>query len=116
MLCKAMEERGRPMKAMAHSMVQRSICDYKVRMGNSISSLPSQLDVNLPDRFGLEYAVADGEEDYNPLTTGKPMPVMIQRAVFGSLVRFFALLIEHYGGRWPFWLSPLQEIILTVNQ
>ena len=57
-----------------------------------------QLDVNLPDRFGLEYAVAAGEEDYNPLTPGKAMPVMIHRAVFGSLERFYALLIEHYGG------------------
>ncbi|KAL1963915.1 hypothetical protein VTN77DRAFT_7721 [Rasamsonia byssochlamydoides] len=75
-----------------------------------------QLDMNLPQRFGLEYQVAPGEEDYNPDTPGKATPVLIHRAIFGSLERFLALLIEHYAGRWPFWLSPRQGIILTVQQ
>ncbi|ODH17069.1 threonine-tRNA ligase [Paracoccidioides brasiliensis] len=75
-----------------------------------------QLDMNLPQRFELGYAVAEGEEDYNPATPGKAMPVLIHRAIFGSLERFFALLIENYNGRWPFWLSPRQGIILTVSQ
>ncbi|KAL2853387.1 hypothetical protein BJY01DRAFT_206970 [Aspergillus pseudoustus] len=75
-----------------------------------------QLDMNLPQRFGLEYQVAEGEEDYNPATPGRATPVMIHRANFGSLERFLALLIEQYNGRWPFWLSPRQGIILTVNQ
>ncbi|KAL4788579.1 hypothetical protein BJX76DRAFT_684 [Aspergillus varians] len=75
-----------------------------------------QLDMNLPQRFGLEYQVAEGEEDYNPATPGRATPVMIHRANFGSLERFLALLIEQYSGRWPFWLSPRQGIILTVNQ
>lgn len=75
-----------------------------------------QLDMNLPQRFGLEYQVAEGEEDYTPTTPGKATPVMIHRAIFGSLERFLALLIEQYAGRWPFWLSPRQGIILTVNQ
>ncbi|EEP78019.1 threonyl-tRNA synthetase [Uncinocarpus reesii 1704] len=75
-----------------------------------------QLDMNLPQRFGLEYMVPEGEEDYNASTDGKGTPVLIHRAIFGSLERFFALLIEHYNGRWPFWLSPRQAIILTVNQ
>ncbi|KKK21333.1 hypothetical protein ARAM_004080 [Aspergillus rambellii] len=75
-----------------------------------------QLDMNLPQRFGLEYQVAEGEEDYNPATPGKATPVLVHRANFGSLERFLALLIEQYGGRWPFWLSPRQGIILTVNQ
>ncbi|KAL2822353.1 hypothetical protein BDW59DRAFT_149533 [Aspergillus cavernicola] len=75
-----------------------------------------QLDMNLPQRFGLEYQVAEGEEDYNPATPGRATPVMIHRANFGSLERFLALLIEQYAGRWPFWLSPRQGIILTVNQ
>ncbi|PGG99730.1 threonine-tRNA ligase [Blastomyces parvus] len=75
-----------------------------------------QLDMNLPQRFELEYAVAEGEEDYNPETPGRAMPVLIHRAIFGSLERFFALLIEKYNGRWPFWLSPRQGIILTVSQ
>jgi threonyl-tRNA synthetase len=75
-----------------------------------------QLDMNLPQRFGLEYQVAEGEEDYNPATPGVATPVLVHRAVFGSLERFLALLIEHHGGHWPFWLSPRQAIILTVNQ
>ena len=75
-----------------------------------------QLDMNLPERFELEYMTAEGEADYNPETLGRATPVLIHRAIFGSLERFFALLIEKYNGRWPFWLSPRQGIILTVNQ
>ena len=75
-----------------------------------------QLDMNLPQRFGLEYHVSEDEEEYNPSTPGKATPVLIHRAIFGSLERFLALLIEQYNGHWPFWLSPRQGIILTVNQ
>ena len=75
-----------------------------------------QLDMNLPQRFELEYQVAEGEEDYNPATPGVARPVLVHRAIFGSLERFLALLIEQHGGHWPFWLSPRQGIILTVNQ
>ncbi|GAB1199209.1 hypothetical protein APSETT444_008555 [Aspergillus pseudonomiae] len=75
-----------------------------------------QLDMNLPQRFGLEYQVAEGEEDYNPATPGRATPVLVHRANFGSIERFLALLIEQYAGRWPFWLSPRQGIVLTVNQ
>ncbi|EED21399.1 threonyl-tRNA synthetase [Talaromyces stipitatus ATCC 10500] len=74
-----------------------------------------QLDLNLPQRFELEYQVAEGEPDYNPNTPGKATPVLIHRAIFGSLERFLAILIELYAGRWPFWLSPRQGIILTVQ-
>ncbi|PCG96812.1 Aminoacyl-tRNA synthetase, class II [Penicillium occitanis (nom. inval.)] len=74
-----------------------------------------QLDLNLPQRFELEYQVAEGEPDYEPNTPGKATPVLIHRAIFGSLERFLALLIERYAGRWPFWLSPRQGIILTVQ-
>ncbi|KAJ5551995.1 Aminoacyl-tRNA synthetase class II [Penicillium sp. DV-2018c] len=75
-----------------------------------------QLDMNLPRRFELEYQVAEGEPDYNPATPGVATPVLIHRAIFGSLERFLALLIEEHGGHWPFWLSPRQAVILTVNQ
>jgi threonyl-tRNA synthetase len=75
-----------------------------------------QLDMNLPQRFELEYTTAEGEPDYDPATQGRATPVLIHRAIFGSLERFLALLIEKYEGRWPFWLSPRQGIILTVNQ
>lgn len=74
-----------------------------------------QLDLNLPQRFGLEYVVVDSEPDWNPATPGRAAPVLIHRAIFGSFERFLALLIEHHNGRWPFWLSPRQAIILTVN-
>lgn len=65
-----------------------------------------QLDFQLPERFGLEYVDTDGT---------KQRPVMIHRAVFGSLERFFAILCEHTAGRWPLWLSPNQILVLPVS-
>ena len=65
-----------------------------------------QLDFNLPEKFKLEYQKADG-------SYGRP--VMIHRAVLGSVERMFAILCEHYGGKWPFWLSPRQICIVTVD-
>ena len=64
-----------------------------------------QLDMALPERFDLEYTAADGS---------RLRPVMIHRAIFGSLERFFGILIEHFVGRFPLWLSPSQVRILTV--
>lgn len=75
-----------------------------------------QLDMNLPERFKLKYTVAQNQADYDPATPGLARPVLIHRAIFGSLERFFALLSEHYDGKWPFWLSPRQAMIITVNQ
>ncbi|MFV0340419.1 MAG: threonine--tRNA ligase [Parachlamydiaceae bacterium] len=64
-----------------------------------------QLDMALPDRFSLEYIDKDGV---------RKRPVMIHRAIFGSMERFFGILIEHYAGKFPLWLSPSQVRILTV--
>ena len=64
-----------------------------------------QLDMSLPERFELKYTNEHGEE---------VRPVMIHRALFGSIERFFAILIEHYKGRFPLWLSPTQVAILAV--
>lgn len=64
-----------------------------------------QLDMALPEKFELEYTAADGS---------KQRPVMIHRAIFGSVERFFGILIEHFSGRFPLWLSPVQVRILTV--
>lgn len=64
-----------------------------------------QLDFNLPERFDLEYVDRDG---------GRPRPVMIHRALFGSIERFFGVLLEHYGGVLPVWLSPVQARVLPV--
>ncbi|KOS17690.1 putative threonine--tRNA ligase [Escovopsis weberi] len=83
-----------------------------------------QLDFQLPKRFDLEYQAPAPELEARGKTTEDPellaqygpvRPVMIHRAVLGSVERLMALLIENYGGRWPFWLNPKQAIILTVN-
>ncbi len=58
-----------------------------------------QVDPNLPERFGLEYTAADGS---------RQRPIMIHRALFGSIERFFAILLEHYAGAFPAWLAPVQ--------
>jgi threonyl-tRNA synthetase len=65
-----------------------------------------QLDYNLPQRFGLEYVGADN---------GRHQPVMIHRALFGSVERFFAILLEHYAGALPTWLMPTQVVVLPVR-
>jgi threonyl-tRNA synthetase len=64
-----------------------------------------QVDPNLPERFELEYTGADGE---------KHRPIMIHRALFGSIERFFAILLEHYAGAFPVWLSPVQVVAIPV--
>ncbi|KAK4229122.1 mitochondrial putative threonine--tRNA ligase [Podospora fimiseda] len=83
-----------------------------------------QLDFQLPKRFNLEYmAPAPLLEKRGETTTdpellahyGPVAPVMIHRAVLGSVERLMALLIEHYNGKWPFWLNPRQAVIVTVN-
>ncbi|HEY8066453.1 MAG TPA: threonine--tRNA ligase [Methylosinus sp.] len=67
----------------------------------------TQVDFNLPGRFGAFYIGADSE---------KKTPVMIHRAMFGSLERFTGILIEHYAGHLPLWLSPLQIVVCTITQ
>ena len=66
-----------------------------------------QLDMNLPERFDLTYVGADGE---------KHRPVMIHRVVFGSIERFMAILVEHFGGAFPMWLAPVQARIMTITE
>lgn len=70
-----------------------------------------QLDFQLPIRFDLQYTTQSKEE-------GKQFarPVMIHRAMLGSVERMFAVLCEHYGGKWPFWLSPRQVMIIPVHE
>jgi threonyl-tRNA synthetase len=65
-----------------------------------------QLDFNLPERFDLEYTGPDGS---------KQRPVMIHRALFGSIERFFAVLLEHYAGAFPVWLAPVQAIGIPIG-
>ncbi len=66
-----------------------------------------QFDFNLPARFELEYVGEDGE---------RHRPVMVHRALFGSLERFFGVLIEHYGGAFPLWLAPVQIGLVPISE
>ena len=66
-----------------------------------------QLDFNLPERFGLEYTASDGS---------RQRPVMIHRALFGSVERFFGVLLEHYAGAFPVWLAPVQAVAVPVAE
>ena len=66
-----------------------------------------QLDFQLPQRFGAEYIGADGE---------KHRPIMIHRVIFGSIERFIGILIEHYAGKFPMWLAPVQVKLLPVSE
>lgn len=65
-----------------------------------------QVDFNLPQRFGISYIEEDGQ---------RHQPIMIHRALMGSLERFFGCLIEHYGGAFPTWLAPTQVILLPIT-
>jgi threonyl-tRNA synthetase len=64
-----------------------------------------QVDYNLPKRFGLEYQAADGT---------RQQPIMIHRALFGSIERFFGILVEHYAGAFPPWLAPVQVVGIPI--
>jgi len=66
-----------------------------------------QVDMNLPERLDASYIGEDGE---------KHRPVMLHRALFGSLERFAGILIEHYAGRFPLWLAPLQVVVATITE
>ena len=65
-----------------------------------------QFDFTLPRRFGLEYIAEDGK---------KHQPLMVHRALFGSVERFFGILLEHYAGAFPVWLAPVQAIVLPIT-
>ncbi|TXI93367.1 MAG: threonine--tRNA ligase [Neisseriales bacterium] len=66
-----------------------------------------QLDFNLPERLGASYIAEDGS---------KKIPVMLHRAALGSLERFIGVLIEHYAGNLPFWLAPVQAVVLNISE
>jgi threonyl-tRNA synthetase len=66
-----------------------------------------QFDFNLPARFGLEYVAEDGT---------RKQPVMVHRALYGSIERFFGVLIEHYAGAFPVWLSPVQVVLVPIAE
>ncbi|GHE92425.1 threonine--tRNA ligase [Streptomyces longispororuber] len=78
----------------------------KDAIGRSWQMSTLQVDFNQPKRFGLEYTAADGT---------KQQPVMLHRALFGSIERFFGVLLEHYAGAFPAWLAPVQAVGIPVG-
>jgi len=82
--------------------------DFHIRdaIGRSWQCATLQLDMQMPERFELEYVGADGE---------KHRPVMIHRTVLGSLERFIAILTEHYTGAFPLWLAPVQVVVMPIT-
>lgn len=75
-------------------------------LGREWQLATAQLDFNLPERFELEFTAADGS---------KQRPVMIHRAISGSLERFLGVIIEHYAGAFPLWLAPVQVSVLPIS-
>ncbi len=83
--------------------------DVKIQdaLGRSWQCSTVQVDFNNPQRFGLTYIGEDGKSH---------QPIMIHRALMGSIERFFGILLEHYGGAFPTWLAPVQVAILPISQ
>ena len=83
--------------------------DYKIRdaLGREWQNATVQCDFNLPERFDLTYTASDG--------TSK-RPIMVHRAILGSMERFVGVLIEHFGGRFPFWCAPTQVALIPIRE
>jgi threonyl-tRNA synthetase len=83
--------------------------DIKIKdvLGRSWQCTTVQVDFNLPERFELEYIGEDGAAH---------RPIMVHRALMGSLERFFGVLIEHYAGAFPVWLAPVQAVVCTITE
>ncbi|TAE57348.1 MAG: threonine--tRNA ligase, partial [Bacteroidetes bacterium] len=106
----AAHEKGlRTVKELGEAAFYGPKLDFMVRdaLGREWQLGTVQLDYQLPERFQLEYVGADN---------AKHRPVMIHRAPFGSLERFVAVLLEHTGGDFPLWLSPVQVIVLPIAE
>ncbi len=80
--------------------------DIRDAIGRTWQLSTIQADFNLPERFGLEYVASDGS---------RQRPIMIHRALFGSIERFFGVLLEHFAGAFPTWLAPVQARVLGVR-
>ena len=82
------------------------VADLEDSLGRTWQCGTIQLDMQMPERFDLEYVGADGE---------KHRPVMIHRVCFGSIERFIGILTEHFAGKFPTWLAPVQVKVLPVS-
>jgi len=83
--------------------------DIKIKdsLGRAWQCTTIQVDFNLPERYRMDYVGSDG---------GRHQPIMIHRALMGSLERFFGVLIEHYAGAFPTWLAPVQARVISVTE
>jgi threonyl-tRNA synthetase len=116
------EDWDRAEKALADALSKRKIkfrinpgegtfyapkIDFHIKdcLGRTWQCATIQIDFLMPDKFNLQYIAEDGN---------KHRPIMIHRAIYGSLERFLGILIEHYAGKFPLWLAPVQVRILTV--
>ncbi len=109
-LTSALEKRSIPYKRMpGEAAFYGPKIDIKLvdALGRPWQLTTVQFDFSLPARFGLEYVAADGHPH---------QPVMVHRALVGSMERFFGILIEHYAGAFPLWLSPVQAVVLPISE
>src|SRR5712691_7751262 len=118
------EQWGSANKSLENALKQRNI-EYKTIPGEAAFYGPKidvklvdaigrlwqlstvQFDFNLPQRFDLEYVGEDGQ---------RHQPLMVHRALYGSMERFFGVLIEHYAGAFPVWLSPVQVALIPISE
>ena len=109
-LASTMDRMGVPYKRMeAEAAFYGPKIDVKLidAIGRPWQLTTVQFDFNLPGRFGLEYVGEDG---------ARHQPLMVHRALWGSVERFFGILIEHYAGAFPLWLAPVQVAVLPVSE
>ena len=107
-LVKALETRHLPYTRMeGEAVFYGPKIDIKIKdaLGRSWQCTTIQFDFNLPERFDMNYIGEDGQEHH---------PYIVHRALLGSLERFFGILVEHYGGAFPLWLSPVQAILIPI--
>jgi len=104
----AIEKTGLPYETAEGEAVfygPKADIDIKDSLGRPHQCFTVQVDFNLPERFDIVYTTPEGRQE---------RPIMLHRALMGSLERFFAILIEHYGGAFPLWLAPVQALVLPV--
>jgi threonyl-tRNA synthetase len=107
-LAKALEARGLPYERMEGEAIfygPKIDIHIKDALGRTWQCTTIQFDFNEPGRFDMTYIGEDGQEH---------RPYMVHRALLGSIERFFALLVEHYGGAFPVWLSPVQAVLIPI--
>jgi threonyl-tRNA synthetase len=107
-LVKALEARALPYERMeGEAVFYGPKIDIKIKdaLGRAWQCTTIQFDFNLPERFDMAYIGDDGKEH---------RPYMVHRALLGSLERFFGVLVEHYGGAFPVWLSPVQAMLIPI--